>query len=145
MSILLRCLHFALGRPVVPATLFGVWLVILYQVSNRIPKDMPDMLVPQQDKVLHFVFFLGGGATLAASLRLLTKLQGVSLMVAVGLVMGLLGALDEYNQQFIPGRSGLSPADWTADVSGALAGSWFLILLVRRLQEKAEWSRRRDV
>jgi len=144
MSTLLKCLHFALSRPVVPATLFGVWLIILYQVSNSMPKDMPDMLVPQQDKILHFIFFLGGGATLAASLRLLTKLQGVSLMVAVVLVMGLLGALDEYNQQFIPGRSGLSLADWTADVSGTLAGSWLVIFLVSKLQEKAEWSCRRD-
>jgi VanZ family protein len=94
------------------------------------------MVVPQQDKILHFVFFLGGGVVLAASLRLLAKLQGIRLLLAVALVMGLLGALDEYNQQFIPGRSGLSLEDWIADMSGALAGVGLLRLLVAKLQTK---------
>ena len=91
------------------------------------------MVVPQQDKILHFVFFLGGGVVLAASLRLLAKLQGVRLFVAVALVMGVLGALDEYNQQFIPGRSGLSLEDWIADMSGAVAGVGLLQLLTAKL------------
>jgi VanZ family protein len=50
--------------------------------------------------------------------------------------MGLLGALDEYNQQFIPGRSGLSLEDWIADMSGALAGVVLLRVLVAKLQTK---------
>lgn len=136
MPILFRILDFSLNRPAVPTTLFAIWLAILYQVSNRIPTDMPEMLVPQQDKILHFVFFLGGGMALAASLRLLMRLRGLSLLMAVALVLGLLGALDEYNQQFIPGRSGLSIEDWIADMSGAVAGVGLLSLLVANLQRK---------
>ena len=94
------------------------------------------MVVPQQDKVLHFVFFLGGGTVLAASLRLLAKLQGIPLLLAVAIIMGSLGALDEYNQQFIPGRSGLSLEDWIADMSGAVAGVGLLRLLVAKLQTR---------
>ncbi len=94
------------------------------------------MIVPQQDKILHFVFFLGGGTVLAASLRLLAKLRGIRLLLAVALVMGVLGALDEYNQQFIPGRSGLSLEDWIADMSGAVAGVGLLHLLVAQLRTK---------
>ena len=94
------------------------------------------MVVPQQDKILHFVFFLGGATTLAASLRLLAKLHGIRLLLAVAVVMGLLGALDEYNQQFIPGRSGLSLEDWLADMCGALAGVGLLRFLVAKLQKK---------
>jgi VanZ family protein len=133
MATLSRFLDLTLNRPAVPTALFGIWLAILYYVSNSVPKQMPEMLVPQQDKILHFVFFLGGGVVLAASLRLLAKLQGVRLFVAVALVMGVLGALDEYNQQFIPGRSGLSLEDWIADMSGAVAGVGLLQLLAAKL------------
>jgi len=133
MATLSRFLDFTLNRPAVPTALFGIWLAILYQVSNSVPKEMPEMMVPQQDKILHFVFFLGGGGVLAASLRLLAKLQGVRLFVAVAVVMGVLGALDEYNQQFIPGRSGLSLEDWIADISGAVAGVGLLQLLAAKL------------
>lgn len=136
MSILFRILDFTLNRPAVPTILFGIWLSILYHVSNSVPGEMPEMIVPQQDKILHFVFFLGGGTVLAASLRLLAKLRGIRLLLAVALVMGVLGALDEYNQQFIPGRSGLSLEDWIADMSGAVAGVGLLHLLVAQLRTK---------
>ena len=136
MSILYRILDFILNRPAVPTTLFGIWLAILYHVSNSVPTEMPQMLVPQQDKILHFVFFLGGGVVLAASLRLIAKLEGIRLLLAVAVVMGLLGALDEYNQQFIPGRSGLSLEDWIADMSGAIAGVALLRLLASKLQTR---------
>ena len=133
MATISRILDLTLNRPAVSTALFGIWMAILYQVSNSVPKEMPEMLVPQQDKILHFVFFLGGGVVLAASLRLLAKLQGVRLFVAVALVMGVLGALDEYNQQFIPGRSGLSLEDWIADMSGAVVGVGLLQLLTAKL------------
>jgi len=136
MAALYRILDFILNRPAAPTTLFGIWLAILYHVSNSVPTEMPQMVVPQQDKILHFVFFLGGGVVLAASLRLLAKLQGIRLLLAVAVVMGLLGALDEYNQQFIPGRSGLSLEDWLADMSGALAGVGLLRLLASKLQTR---------
>ena len=134
MSIFSLILDSLLKRPAVPATLFAIWLAILHQVSNSVPKEMPEMFLPQQDKILHFVFFLGGGTVLAATLRLLAKLHGMPLLLAVTAVMGLLGALDEYNQQFIPGRSGLSFADWIADVSGAIAGAGLLRLLVEKFR-----------
>jgi hypothetical protein len=53
-------LDLTLRRAPVSMALFGVWLAILHHVSNCIPAEMPEMLVPQQDKILHFVFFLGG-------------------------------------------------------------------------------------
>ena len=136
MSILYRILDFILNRPAVPTTLFGIWLAILYHVSNSVPTEMPQMVVPQQDKILHFVFFLGGGVVLAASLRLVAKLESIRLLLTVAVVMGLLGALDEYNQQFIPGRSGLSLEDWIADMSGAIAGVALLRLLASKLQTR---------
>jgi len=136
MAALYRILDFTLNRPAVPTALFGIWLAILYHVSNSVPTEMPQMLVPQQDKILHFVFFLGGAVVLAASLRRVAKLEGIRLLLTVAVVMGLLGALDEYNQQFIPGRSGLSLEDWIADMSGAIAGVALLRLLASKLQTR---------
>ena len=44
------------------------------------------------------------------------------------LVVGLTGALDEWHQSHVPGRSGNDPADFAADLLGAVAGA----LLLRR-------------
>lgn len=141
MQVFLRILDFTLNRPSVPTTLFGIWLAILYQVSNRIPTDMPEMLIPNQDKILHFCFFLGGGVTLAAALRLLLKLRGPYLLLTVAIIMGSLGALDEFNQQFVPGRSGLSLGDWIADLSGSIASVGLLRLLLTPLATTAKIKR----
>jgi VanZ family protein len=42
----------------------------------------------------------------------------------------LAGALDEYNQQFVPGRQGMDPYDWAADIFGAACG----VLVLGRLR-----------
>jgi VanZ family protein len=39
------------------------------------------------------------------------------------LVVGLTGALDEFHQSHVPGRSGNDPADFAADLLGALCGA----------------------
>jgi len=135
MSIPSRILNFTLNKLAIPAILFGLWLALLCHFSNSVPEDMPEMIVPQQDKILHFLFFTGGAAALAATLRLLLKLRGPSLFLVVAVIIGLLGALDEYNQQFIPGRSGLNLADWVADMVGAFAGAGLLHLLAAKLKE----------
>jgi VanZ family protein len=114
-------------RPVFWSAAFLVWLALLVWVSMRIPPTGQEQAFPQQDKVLHFVFFSGGGVVLAALLRLTTRLRPWLLVFAATLVLSLLGAADEYHQQFVPGRDGLSLADWIADTAGALAGGVLLI------------------
>lgn len=114
-------------RPVFWSAAFLVWLALLVWVSMRIPPAGQEQAFPQQDKVLHFVFFLGGGVVLTALLRLTTRFQSWLIVFVVTLVLGALGAADEYHQQFVPGRDGLSLADWIADTSGALVGAVLLI------------------
>jgi VanZ family protein len=65
------------------------------------------------------------------------KLRGIALILIVAVIMGTFGALDEYNQQFIPGRSGLSLEDRIADMCGALAGVGLLRLILAKLPERA--------
>jgi VanZ family protein len=115
-------------------TLFVLWVGILFFFSsNESPKDMPTLL-PHQDKVIHFVFYAGGACALAGALARSFSLRGAWLIGLTVLVLSLVGALDEYNQQFVPGRQGMDPYDWAADIFGAASG----VLLLQRLRRVVE-------
>jgi VanZ family protein len=110
--------------------LFVIWLGILFFFSSsESPKDMPTLL-PHQDKVIHFVFYAGGACALAGALARSFGLRGLALVVLTILALSLAGALDEYNQQFVPGRQGMDPYDWAADILGAACG----VLVLGRLR-----------
>jgi VanZ family protein len=114
--------------------LFVIWLGILFFFSSsESPKDMP-MLLPHQDKVIHFVFYAGGACALAGALARSFGLRGLALVVLTILALSLAGALDEYNQQFVPGRQGMDPYDWAADILGAACG----VLVLGRLRRAVE-------
>jgi VanZ family protein len=114
--------------------LFVIWLGILFFFSsNESPKDMP-MLLPHQDKVIHFVFYAGGACALAGALARSFGLHGLAMVVLTVLALSLAGALDEYNQQFVPGRQGMDPYDWAADILGAACG----VLVLGRLRRAVE-------
>ena len=114
--------------------LFVIWLGILFFFSsNESPKDMPTLL-PHQDKVIHFVFYAGGACALAGALARSFGLRELSLVVLTVLTLSLAGALDEYNQQFVPGRQGMDPYDWAADIFGAACG----VLVLGRLRRAVE-------
>lgn len=110
-------------------TLFAAWLAILLFISgSETPEDMPT-LIPNQDKFLHFIFFAGGACALAGALKRSFGARGLRLLLATVLTLALAGAFDEYNQQFVPGRAGLDPLDWLADLCGAIAGTFLLTRL----------------
>jgi VanZ family protein len=114
--------------------LFVIWLGILFFFSSsESPKDMPTLL-PHQDKVIHFVFYAGGACALAGALARSFGLRGLALVVLTILALSLAGALDEYNQQFVPGRKGMDPYDWAADILGAACG----VLVLGRLRRAVE-------
>lgn len=99
-----------------------VWVAIILVGTSwpRINLGSPDLAL---DKVAHFTAY----AILAAlSLRATLTPRQLGTMVAVGLCVSLLGAVDEWHQSFIPGRS-MSFLDWCADSLGALSG----VLIVR--------------
>lgn len=77
------------------------------------PDDLP------LDKIAHFASY---GVLAALTLRATLTWHRWGTLVAVVVAIALFGAVDEWHQAFIPGRS-TSLADWLADLSGAVVGT----------------------
>ncbi len=77
------------------------------------PDDLP------LDKIAHFTSY---GVLAALTLRATLGWHRWGTLAAVVAAIALFGAVDEWHQAFIPGRS-TSLADWIADVSGAVVGT----------------------
>jgi len=129
MEILRRPLAFILKAAPFLWTLFAVWLAILFFLSGSPPPEEMPTLIPFQDKFMHFVFFAGGGCALAGALSRSFDAKGLRLVAGTLFTLALAGAFDEFNQQFVPGRAGLDPFDWIADLCGAFFGVWVLVRL----------------
>jgi VanZ family protein len=108
---------------------FALWLAILFFLSGLPGDQAPSHLFPHQDKVLHFVFYFGGAVSLAAALSSTWTLHRTLCTILTVTILALIGAADEYRQQFTPLRSGMDPLDWLADIAGALAGALTLARL----------------
>jgi VanZ family protein len=85
---------------------------------------------------VHFGYFFGGAILLSA--HLFFKNPGSPswrvIIPAVIVFIALVGALDEFHQSFIPGRSGNDLPDWLADVMGGTIGALTFKAIHRRLQ-----------
>ncbi len=71
------------------------------------------------DKVAHFTAYT---VLSALCLRAMRRPTDWSAFVIVVVGVALLGAVDEWHQSFIPGRS-MSLLDWCADALGAFVGA----------------------
>lgn len=95
--------------------------------------SMPSDVVPQQvttfDKAAHFSMYavLAGLLTRHLS-ELTTRWRAAAAAVAIAVAFG---AVDEWHQQYIPGRS-TELADWHADSMGAATGALLATLVGRR-------------
>ncbi len=130
--------HVAARLPTRPAAylcLFAAWAVTLWFLSagNPGPKHGPD--IPHLDKVVHFLYFFGGGVLLAAHGGLKWSAgKSLRLFWVVALVCCVVGRLDEYHQGFTPGRSGNDHGDWLADTLGGAAGAlWVILVMLPRI------------
>lgn len=129
MEILRRPLAAVLETAPLLWTLFALWLGILLFISGSPPpEDLPTWM-PFQDKLMHFVFFAGGACALAGALSRSFGAGGLRLFAGTVVTLAVAGAFDEFNQHFVPGRAGLDPFDWIADLCGAAAGVWVLARL----------------
>jgi VanZ family protein len=101
----------------------GVALAILAATSWPKPPSMPH----NSDKLVHLVSY----AALGASVAWAAQLKVVSRWLMWCLVLSMLGAADEWHQQWIPSRRA-DVRDWAADTVGAVLGLSLVSVLSRR-------------
>lgn len=93
-------------------------------------QDLP--AIPLADKFAHLAYFAAGGFLLAG-IHVLSSPHSIRwprLFFRIVLSIAVIGALDEYHQSFVPGRSGNDPYDLLADILGGFLG----VLLFRRIR-----------
>lgn len=86
---------------------------LIWWLSDRPSGDFAELPFPHADKLVHFVLF---GVLSGLWMRGLGRLS-TAIMIAV-----VWGALDEWHQGWVVGRSP-DLADWLFDVLGAAAGA----------------------
>lgn len=120
-------------RPAPWLCAFAVWFGVLWWLSSG-QRDLPlGEDIRFIDKVYHFGYYFGGAILLGGAFSRPIGCVARPFLLTVSAI-ALVGALDEFHQSFVPGRSGNDPADWSADISGGICGAW----VVRRfLKPKA--------
>lgn len=118
------------GSPIRPLARGSRWTApALWAVVILIGTSWPSISVGPDvsglDKLVHFGMY---AVLTVLVLRSTATPRAVPTLVAVVLGVLLLGAVDEWHQAFIPGRS-TSLADWFADSLGAVAGALAVRLL----------------
>lgn len=98
-------------------------------VATHAPIDIP-LSAGRLDKLQHAAAFLGLGALLYAVAANYCR-PGWMTGMGMFLVAATYGALDEWTQQFVPGRTA-DAMDWIADVVGAALGICLAATIARR-------------
>jgi VanZ family protein len=105
---------------------FIFWIISLWVLSSFAGPSEGEPPIVNIDKLAHFGYFFGGSGLLSAYLfrRRSGEVNWRKNFIVVVVVLGLIGAQDEFHQSFVHGRSGNDPYDWLADVLGAMAGAF---------------------
>ena len=95
------------------------WVALTFTLTS-IPNPEFGPSFPAADKVVHFVFY-GVMGFLFVLWRREIGAGAAAAVVWAAIFAALLGAVDEFHQQWIPGRS-MDLLDWVADFGGGTAG-----------------------
>jgi VanZ family protein len=113
-----------------PAAHWARWLVplsIAVGIFTITSWPTPPKMPGSSDKFVHFAAYAALGVGVAWAARTRTLVGVVPWLIAVS----ALGAIDEWHQQFIPGRR-MDAQDWVADTAGAVSGLFLVTALNRR-------------
>ena len=98
-----------------------IYVVIIFLVSSIPSLTPPGPKFLLKDKLAHFVEYWMLGLLLFKGLGWFVTPSRLATFVFLVAVGATVGALDEWYQGFIPGRS-LDILDWYADVTGVAVG-----------------------
>jgi VanZ family protein len=97
------------------------WVALTFMLTS-IPDPEFGPSFPGADKLAHFGFY-GVMGFLFVLWRRETGKGAMVTVVWAAIFTALLGAVDEFHQQWIPGRS-MELLDWAADFAGGTAGGF---------------------
>ena len=101
--------------------MLSVWVALTLTLTS-IPNPRFGPLFSGADKVAHFGFY-GVAGFLFGLWRREIGTGATSAVILAAIFTALLGAVDEFHQQWIPGRS-MELLDWAADFAGGTAGGF---------------------
>jgi VanZ family protein len=107
----------------------AIWAAVILTLTSIPNPDFSAVSVTGADKVVHLgMYAVMGWLTLRAAWCSPRVWQTA---VLVWLSVAAMGAVDEWHQRFIPGRSA-DPRDWLADATGAGIGIAVAWMAARR-------------
>jgi VanZ family protein len=99
-----------------------LWLGAILTATSLPSSVIPAVGFRFADKALHFLMYGGLGLLLARAMHNPPRTTRVRVVVAATLMVVAIGALDEWHQRYIRGRS-TEFADGVADSVGGLVGA----------------------
>ena len=118
-----------------PPVLWAAFILLLTSVPGTDIPQVSFLTFHSSDKLVHGTMY-GIFAWLATRSLVRTGWPIGRAILVVMLGIAIFGVLDEWHQQFIPGRF-MDPFDWMADLSGALIGT-FTAAVALRVRERRE-------
>jgi VanZ family protein len=111
------------------------WLlpaIVLIAIVTATSLPHPPAMPNNRDKLVHFAAYalLGGSMAWASNTRAMAR---ALLWCAV---ISLMGAVDEWHQQFVPNRR-MDARDWLADTLGGAVGFSLVATLMQRRESVA--------
>ncbi len=112
--------------------LAGLWMAFLYIMSS-IPQVASYNTFYGQDKIEHIIAFGVLGFLLSRGFQPHFPGKRFRVVLLVTLIIAIYGALDEFHQMFVPGRTA-SVMDLIADMIGGFLAAYFVYLFhIRRM------------
>ncbi len=123
-------------RRFLPWCLLLLWFLGIFVISSIPAREIPGPNIPHLDKLVHFVAYGFGGFFLAWGFASIGRRRNILL---VGVLITILGALDEWYQTLTPGRSGLDVGDMIADALGGFFGAFLYHKLHERISRLVDF------
>jgi VanZ family protein len=108
-----------------------VWMAGILTATSLPKSVIPDVRFPYADKALHFTMYAGLAFLIARAMDSPPRTTLARVLIAGFLSAVAIGALDEWHQTYIQGRS-TELADWLADSAGGLTGATAWTLFSRQ-------------
>lgn len=113
------------------------WLATLWILSAGNPSINTGLHIPHFDKIAHFGYFCCGAGVLYAWLHTRQRPARPAIRYLITISAGtIIGALDEWHQYFTPGRMGLDPYDWLADLTGSITGTFLMAMVLHKVSSR---------